>query len=119
MANIGTPTTPTQAQTTGPVIDFEAIKAQAQKLSPEERKKKLEQFRARQLFQQKKQQAKGSQALYNKKRNEEFKLLKQMAIEDGTWDEIESKAKAEADSKLDLWLDEENEKAGEVAAAAE
>lgn len=104
--------------TQGPVIDFEAIKASAAKMTPEERKKKLEAFRSRQLLQQKKQQAKGGQALYNKKRQEEFKLLKQMAIEDGSWDSIEAAARAEAETKFDEFIDAENEKAG-VAVEAE
>jgi len=105
-------------------IDFEAIKKNVTQLSPAERAKKLEAFRSRQLLQQKKQAAKGGQAAYNKRRNEEFKLMKMLAMEESAteagfanmWEQIEAHSKQEADAKFDEFLDAEAEKSdAEVA----
>lgn len=88
-----------------PVIDFEAIKTKVAAITPAERAEKLKAFRSRQLLQQKKQQAKGGQAAYNKRRQEEFKAMKAAAIADGTWDAIEADAQVEAEKKFDEFLD--------------
>lgn len=93
--------------TSTPQINFDEIKAKVTAMSPEERAKKLQEFRTRQLFQQKKQAAKGGQAAYNKRRNEEYKLMKQLAEADGSLAAIESAAKAAAESKFDEYIDGE------------
>lgn len=94
-----------------PQINFDEIRAKVSQMTPEERAKKLEEFRTRQLFQQKKQQAKGGQALYNKRRNEEYKIMKALAEQDGSLADIEARAKAAAETKFDAFLDEELDKA--------
>lgn len=95
---------------TTPQIDFEAIKAKVAAITPEERAKKLEAFRTRQLLQQKKQAAKGGQAAYNKKRMAEYKAMKEAAIADGTWDQIEASAKAQAETEFEKFIDAELDK---------
>jgi hypothetical protein len=105
-------------------IDFAALQAQAKQMAqqnPDEMRKKLEVFRTRQLTQQKKQQSKGSQAVYNKKRNEEFKAMKAEAQSlpasdpqyPNLWAEIEAQSKKKAQANFDEWLDAQDEDAGE------
>lgn len=90
-----------------PAINYDEIKAKVSQMTPEERTKKLEEFRTRQLFQQKKQAAKGGQALYNKRRMEEIKLMREMAKADGSLEEIDARAKEAAQTKFDEYLDKE------------
>jgi len=95
--------------TNNPVINFDEIKAKVGQMSPEDRAKKLAAFRERQLLQQKKQQAKGGQAAYNKKRMAEYKAMREAAIADGSWAQIEAQAKASAEQKFDEFLDSQTE----------
>jgi len=106
---MSTPATPT-----APTIDFAKIKAQVSSLSKDDLQKKVLAFRTRQLTQQKKQAAKGSQALYNKKRNLEFKEMKAEAQKlpsnhphkyANLWEEINAQADAASDEKLNEFLD--------------
>jgi hypothetical protein len=104
-----------------PVIDFEKIRQTVTSLSPEERAKKLEAFRSRQLLQQAKQKAKGGQAAYNKARNESFKQMKALALETPStvidpqtgkayanqWEEIEAAAAVKAEAEFEKILDAE------------
>lgn len=104
-----------------PTIDFEAIKNKVSQMSSEERAKKLADFRTRQLFQQKKQAAKGGQAAYNKRRNEEFKEMRALAENTpandpkykNLWEEINAQAAEAAEAKFDEYLDKELETAPE------
>ena len=103
--------------TATPAINFDEIKSKISQLTPAQKAEKLAKFRERQLFQQKKQAAKGGQAAYNKRRNAEFKLMREEAMATpandpqykNLWEEIEAQAQAGAETKFDEYIDSQTE----------
>lgn len=96
-----------------PIIDLEKIKAEANqavsKMSREELIASFEKIRVRNKVQQKKQQGKGSQKAYMKKKLEQEKLIKARIAELGLTEELDAKADAEAEVKFKEWVESQAE----------
>lgn len=82
-------------------VDLSAVQNEVGKLSDAQVREQLLAIRTRQVKQQKKMQASGSQKAYQLRARERNRLLKQRAIESGMYDEINKQAAAAADAALE------------------
>jgi predicted ATP-grasp superfamily ATP-dependent carboligase len=81
-------------------VNLDELKSEVAKLTPEQIKEKLLKLRTREKVQQKKSYNSESAKKYQAKAREQRKILKEMAIAGGYWDEVNEQAEAAADDIL-------------------
>lgn len=106
---------------TAPQIDLEAIKAAAKAavagMTKEQLLQEAEKIRTRQKFQQKKQQAKGGNKEYMKKKLEKERLIREAIEALGLTEQVNAKADAEAEKLFEEHIANQPEEEGETATA--